>query len=210
MKSDLRHALVFFALPILYSLTYSRYAIADVDEGFILAAAWRIFSGEVPYRDFIYIRPPLTIYLHSLTFYFFGDALQVIGSRAVFYLFVASYSYLGARIVDRFFRLREMRLSCLQLAAVSFIFSVHNFPPMPWHTVDGILFSTLGLFLLAGGSGNTRIFMGCAALFLAAMTKQSFYLMPAIGLLAVWLWHGRQRVLVGRVLRARGVGVGNP
>jgi hypothetical protein len=195
-ESDLRYALVFFALPILYSLTYARYAISDVDEGFILAYAWRIFSGEVPYRDFIYIRPPLTIYLHSLTLYLFPDTLQVVGSRALFYLFVASYSYLGARIVSRFFGLREMRLGCLQLAAISFVFSVHNFPPMPWNTVDGILFSTLGLFLLTGGSGNARILLGCAAMFLAAMTKQPFYLMPAIGLLAVWLFHSRRRLLV--------------
>jgi len=195
-KSDLRHALVFFALLILYSLTYARYAISDVDEGFTLAYAWRIFSGEIPYRDFIYIRPPLTIYLHSLTLHLLPDTLQVVGSRVGFYLFVASYSYLGARIVNRFFDLREMRLSCFQLAAISFVFSVHNFPPMPWYTVDGILFSTLGLLLLTGRSGNARIFLGCAAMFLAAMTKQSFYLMPAIGLLAVWLVHGRRHLLV--------------
>ena len=68
--------------------------------------------------------------------------------------------------------------------------SVHNFPPMPWHTIDGLFFSSITLFLMARvvrikeNSSLFLIFAGVASVF-AALAKQSFYFLPILLIIIV-------------------------
>ena len=63
---------IFILYFFIYGGFWVRYGFDTDDGGFILALSKRIIDGELPYKDFIYIRPPLTIYIHALSF-LFGD-----------------------------------------------------------------------------------------------------------------------------------------
>jgi hypothetical protein len=56
-----------------------------MDDGFILAFGWRIWNGEVPYRDFIFHKTPLSLYLHSL-WLLLPNNLTYLAPRFGFYL----------------------------------------------------------------------------------------------------------------------------
>ena len=58
-------------------------AYHPTDDGFILAYSWRVGHGEVPYRDFLYVRMPLTPYLHSLAL-LLPDGWQIQAGRLAF------------------------------------------------------------------------------------------------------------------------------
>jgi hypothetical protein len=66
------------------------------------------------------------------------------------------------------------------------MFNAHNFPPMAWHTVDGLFFSVLALSLATltqDGSTSTIIrksFLAFVFAFLAALSKQPFYIAPLL------------------------------
>lgn len=42
------------------------------DMGSFLDAAWRVYQGQLPYRDFIYFSGPIHLYIHTLFFLLFG------------------------------------------------------------------------------------------------------------------------------------------
>jgi hypothetical protein len=113
------------------------------DQGFLLGLGWRVHGGQIPYRDFVYIRPPGTLYLHSLWFAL-PEGWALPAARLGFYLQMALSAALPALAALRAGLVR----SPATLAALSAGFlavALHNFPAMPWHTVDGVFFSSVGL-----------------------------------------------------------------
>ena len=56
--------------------------IDDLDEGYFAEQAWRVFRGELPYRDFQSFYTPGLIYLHALAFDLL-DGPYVVGLRIV-------------------------------------------------------------------------------------------------------------------------------
>ncbi len=150
-----------------------------MDDGFILAFAWRIWNGEVPYRDFIFHKTPLTLYLHSL-WLLLPDNVPYIGARFGFYLQMFLIALLPAAWALRrgYF---TARLPSLALVGILFLFSFHNFPPMPWYTVDANFFSVLALVLLLMAVEKTdtrqQITLGSLSAFcctLAFLSKQNY------------------------------------
>ena len=59
------------------------------DEGWVLYGAWRIFQGDIPYRDFQYLYTPLTAFLGTLSFSLFG--VSILAER-ILALFIASFT----------------------------------------------------------------------------------------------------------------------
>lgn len=59
-------SLLFLLLPLIYFLLFGFDGFADTDQGFVPGLAWRVKLGQWPYRDFVYVRPPLTPVLHAL------------------------------------------------------------------------------------------------------------------------------------------------
>jgi 4-amino-4-deoxy-L-arabinose transferase-like glycosyltransferase len=68
------------------------------DEGTYLYASWRVSLGEVPYRDFIVVQMPLSIYLTAGLFRLFGP--EVWWARAASFLLILGTGFLiyGASI----------------------------------------------------------------------------------------------------------------
>lgn len=176
---------LFILFVTFYVLYYSFYGYDDADGGYTLALSWRIFNGEIPYRDFILVRPPLSPLFHALSFYIVPDNYQLIFDRFFCYILFASSSLLGALSINKAINLKEFKLNPYLLATIGFVFSVGSFPPMAWHTVDAIFFASLGVYFLVCRSSIYSVVFGMLFLFLSALCKQPFYLMPFAGVVFI-------------------------
>jgi len=187
---------LFLLLPFAYYLLYAHYGLDDIDGGYVTALAWRVYSGEIPYKDFIVVRPPLFIYLHSWTMYLLPANMVIISERFLVYISFAIFSFISAEIIQRNFDLAKYQIDRWLLACIFFVFSVHNFPPMPWHTTDGILLGTVGIYLLTCTEGMAGLAVGMLFLLASALCKQSFYPMPLIGLGFILLNRGWKKFFI--------------
>ena len=197
VKSAGRLRLIFLILPIFYFLVYGLIGFTDTDQGFIQALSWRVVNGQIPYQDFIYVRPPFSIYFHTIPFLIFPDQWVFIIERFLFYAFMAMAVYWTTRSLEFHFDFKKIGLSPELFAVLAFIFSVHNFAPMPWHTVDGLLFAALGINQITLGKSMLGHSFGIFCLFLAAMTKQAFYPLIVVGPVLLGLLHGRKALIRG-------------
>ncbi|NTU94603.1 MAG: hypothetical protein HGA83_06325 [Bacteroidales bacterium] len=184
-----RYGIALWSLVVVgYFFLYGFYGINDADDGFTLALSWRMFNGEVPYRDFILVRPPLSPLLHVITLYLVPENLQIIFERFLFYVMMGFSSLFGAYTIQHAFRKDlEWYVDPYLLASVGFVYSVGSFSPMPWHTVDGIFFASAGAYLITRSLSPGFIMAGTILLTLSALCKQSFYLIPAAGILFISL-----------------------
>jgi hypothetical protein len=176
---------VFFA-------AFGLHSYHPTDHGFVLGLGWRIHGGQVPYRDFLYIRPPGTIYLHSIWFAL-PEAWALPAARAAFYAQMTLSAVLPALAALRAGLVR----SPATLGALSAGFlaaALHNFPAMPWYTVDGVFFASIGLAawtvsLREPDSGRAIGWRVLASLgfALAPLCKQNF-VFPALFFGGVCTW----------------------
>lgn len=188
---------LFFLMPVLYFLLYGWYGFDDTDQGFIVSLCYRILNGEVPHQDFFYVRPPLTPLLHTIEMWLLPESIEVIGMRFFGILYIWLSVLFGILALRKFFNFEELFISPWLLATLGFIISMHNYPPMAWHTVDGVLFTALGVFLLSRGDHWPWIAAGLWALALAPMAKQPFAVVPLVGLAAVFWVHPFRKSLKG-------------
>jgi len=204
MKRSYISIIIFMIFIIIYFLFYAFYGFNDADDGFTIALSWRVFNGAIPYKDFILVRPPLSPLFHTLTLYLVPDNYQIIFERFLFYFLLALSSLFGSLSIDKAFKLKEFQISPYLLATVGFVLSVRNFPPMPWHTVDGIFFASLGIFILVRFTTSYSIIFGMLFLFFSALCKQPFYLMPLAGIAYTIITHKDWRKSVVSILSLLG------
>lgn len=170
-------------VPAAYLVLYTPYGMDTTDFGYFYGYAWRILDGQMPYRDFSYIKPALPLYWHALWLRLTPEHLGVLAGKAGFLATMLAASWCAAAYLGRIFRLNSLGLPLPLLATCGFVWGVHSFPHMPWHTADGVLFA--GGALLAGVSGwplVAGLLAGCAML-----CKQSFLLVPPAVVALVWL-----------------------
>lgn len=173
-------------LPALYALLFAPLGFPDMDNGYLTSMAWRVLHGQLPHVDFIYVRPSLPIYLHSLTLWLSPETHLVV-ERALYYAMMSAAAYAMVRTLGG---------GVWQLL-LAFVFGVHNFEAQPWHTTDGIFWGAMGVWLLA----NNRWAIGLLCCVAAALCKQPFYLLPFAAMLGIWLLHGKKTLpAIGTVL----------
>jgi hypothetical protein len=174
MRRALPFVALYLALAFAFFLLMRDHAFHPTDDGFVLAYSWRIANGEVPYRDFLYERTPLTPYLH-LAWVALPDGWSIPAGRLAFYLEMA-----GAATFPTIWAIgRGLRatIPALAIAGAAFLLSLHNFPPMPWPTVDGIFFASAGAAaFLAWNDGRSIRWLAAATalLGLSTLAKQSY------------------------------------
>ncbi|MBL7774819.1 MAG: hypothetical protein JNK89_02390 [Saprospiraceae bacterium] len=167
--------ILFFALPLGYCWCYAPFGINETDGGFITGLAWQLLSGKNLYTDVVYVRPPLPVWLRAVELYLLPENWAVLGERWLFYWKVAAYAWLGAAVLST--GAQQWRL-----AVWAFVMSAHCYPAAAWHTVDGLLFGSLGLWLWFRGRGAGAAFGSGTAVAAMLLCKQSFYPM-----LPLWL-----------------------
>lgn len=158
------------------------------DDGLIVSQASRILHGEVPHVDFATPRPAGSPLLHVVDVVLPTPLLLT--SRLISLLEVLA----TAVFTTRFFTGRPFRdwgLIESALVITSFFVSLHTFPLMSWHTIDGLLLVSASFVVLEGAcrAGSWRRLVVASLLVGSApVTKQSFA--PALLLavvLVLWL-----------------------
>jgi hypothetical protein len=180
-------------VPLIYFLLIGRYGWGDQDDGYMLGFAWRVHNGRLPYRDFIYILPPVSAFLHSIWFDLFPAKFLYAGTRLVALYEVWISSLLASFVLCRYCFPEDetLKKNWLGFAVGAFLLSVCGLTPMPWYTFDGIFFGLLGASILIARGGVTSSALAALFLMLSAGTKQSFYPLIVFSLLYLLL---RKRV----------------
>ena len=179
-------------VPLAYLVFYTPYGMDTTDFGYFYAYPWRILEGQIPYRDFFYIKPALPLYWHAFWLWLTPEKWQVLAGKAGFVVSMLASSWLGALTLGKMFNLRQIGLPLPLLATCGFVFGVHSFPHMPWHTVDGVLFSAAALWLASLGRGFPAGILAACAL----LCKQSFLPVPIAVLVLLWFWQKRRIAMV--------------
>lgn len=161
---------IFVALVLGYGLVYAPFGTNETDGGFLTGLAWQLLQGKMLYRDIVYIRPPLPVWLRAIEMHVLPLNGAILAERWVFYLKMAIISCLGAAILQKANKQNPWPLACF-----AFVLSVHNYPAAAWHTVDGIFFASLGCWFLFQNHRCTTLFAAGAAFAAALLCKQSFY-----------------------------------
>ncbi len=197
MKSNGILRIFFFSLPVLYFIFYGPYGMDDIDCGYTIGCVHRLVNGQIPYRDFILVRPPFSIYLHSIPYLIIPPDYLLIAERLIVYLNFGLTAWVSTEVINAHFDLKKYKLDKYLLASIIFVFSVHNYSPMTMHTTDGVMLAAIGIYFLAVKPSSWRICFGMLFLFLAALTKQSYYPMPFAGLLYIAVTQPGRNILTG-------------
>jgi hypothetical protein len=186
------------ALPAAWAAWLGFFVAVGIDglnlkeDGYLLTLAERVARGEVPYRDFAYIRPPLPILIQA-GWLLLTPGYAVAASRWYFAVEVALVLTAVYALLGRVDRDRVPR-ALVALFAVVFAFS-GGFVAMPWHTYDGVLFSALAAWALAAAaerrSCGLLLAAGLAA-GAAALSKQGFAAVAVAGLALTLTGTGRR------------------
>jgi len=189
--------IVFLLLPIAYCILYAPIGFSDTDQGFFPGLCWRILQGQVPYVDFVYVRPPIPIYFHALEMHLLPEGYQMIGSRYFMYLEIWISVLFAAVTLGKIAAKHIPEGHHWLIASLGFVIGVHNFPPMPWHTIDGVFFASAGILLMSNRPTVLPQLFGVFFLLLSALCKQPFLiLLPAAIVMSLltsgWKSAGRQ------------------
>ena len=177
------------ALLCMYAVCYAPYGMDTTDFGFFYGYPWRLLQGQVPYRDFYFITPPAALYWHAFWLAVTPDGIAVLAGKLGFLAELAAAAWMGARYLAHVFDCERMEFPLPLLVALGFVWSVHSFPPMPWHTVDGVFFGSASL--LAGISGWPVLAGICAGA--CMLTKQSYLLVPFAVAVMILFCRARKR-----------------
>jgi len=173
-------------VPLIAHFLFSWMGFNPTDDGFTLAYSRRIIEGEIPHRDFIIIRPFLSPLLH-VPFVLWGGAYTFWLSRLFVWSQLAGISLLWVSIIGRLLLRPFGAPARFALALIAFAASAHDFPIMAWHTIDGLLLVSLGLWICVGRKDSLR-WPGYLLIGMACLCKQNFALMVPATLFFLGDW----------------------
>lgn len=185
-----------FILAASAHLMFSWRGFNPTDEGIVLAGARRILAGQVPHRDFIFIRPALSMYLH-LPEVALGGSYVIWLSRLSFWLQEAAMAWLWTGIIASLIKTPLRMTLRMPLALIVFFLSAHTFPDMAWHTIDGLFLTAAGLALIVSGSHKRTRLIGYVILGAAGLCKQIFVPLFPLALLLLGDWKHWRAILAG-------------
>ncbi|MEK7388897.1 MAG: hypothetical protein AAB036_04300 [Elusimicrobiota bacterium] len=120
------------------------------DVGLIFDGAYRIATGEVPYKDFLLVTSPLTYYNLAACFKMFGYRYHAAPYLAVGCALLIAMTYLFCARVLKLSRLQCVGLSCLQI-----IWAPQVMLGMVWYDCDAaVVAMAAGCLLVRGWSAD--------------------------------------------------------
>lgn len=189
--------LVFFL--ILVTLTahflFSSLGFNPTDDGFTLAYSKRIINGQIPHLDFIIIRPFLSPLIH-IPFVLWGGDYTFLFSRLFVWFQFACISWIWTQIIIKKSGITTFsNFEKVSIALISFAFSVHSFPIIAWHTIDGLFLVSIGLSLCIKEKKTYKM-TGYFLIGLAYLCKQSFIFTAPLVLIVLGDWRNIKYWLV--------------
>ena len=177
------YGIALFGLSLIYRATFINQGYNATDEGWLQSIGARIVAGQMPYRDFYFGSPPVSIYEQAALIQVFGQGYGILASRWVFSVEVALASVLAFVILLRYVRPTVAFLITLPtccFSVVLFYFTNYSY--------DGEVLALLSLALLVHAAPGRRVLavLGGLAGALAFMAKPTFLgLLPIIVLAAL-------------------------
>ncbi len=161
-------------------LLFSHLGYNPTDDGFTLAYSRRILEGQIPHLDFIIIRPFLSPLLHVPVAAFGGEYIFYL-SRFVVWMQLSFIAWTFTFSINRMMGSYFPPLQFVFLSLITFTAAAHTFPLTAWHTIDGLMFISIGLLFTVS---ENKINKNLSYIFfaLAYLCKQSF-LPVGIGML---------------------------
>jgi len=156
------------------------------DTGYMSSFAWRIVNGQHVYEDFIYKFPPVTIYAHAFFMKILPETGQFFYFRIIAYLSFLLQVYFFVSGTYLIYNIKKVNK--WGLIILCFSISWLNFPPYPWPTTDGLLYASIAFWIVAKNTkvNFAQLFLIAFFSLLSALSKQSFYLIPL--LILVWIY----------------------
>ncbi len=175
--------LFFTAAVAVYNYFFLPYGFNATDEGWLLSVASRIVDGQVPYRDFFFLKTPLTIYIQAALIGIFGDSYTVLASR----IYWACQIWFMVVLASLFYRHYIKAIELLFLLFFSYILA-SLFIAFPWYNYDGAMFALAAAVLFYK---KRPVLCGVAA-GLAFLTKQNYLLLLPLffGIVGLLKWRG--------------------
>jgi hypothetical protein len=130
VNRPLLYAVVILLVGLAYRATFITQGFAATDEGWLQSLGYRIAHGQLPYRDFDYALPPLSIYKEAALIKIFGDAYGVLASRWAFVVLATIGSLLTFLIIRRYVGDRVAFLTALPtvfFSVILYYFSNYNY-----------------------------------------------------------------------------------
>jgi len=182
----LNYKIILFLIISFYCLVLSRYGMETWDTGYMSSFAWRIVNGQHVYEDFIYKFPPVTIYFHAFFMKILPEAGQFFSFRIIAYLSFLVQVYFFVSSIYLIYNIKKVNK--WGLIVLCFLVSWLNFPPYPWPTTDGLLFASIAFWIVAKNTkvNFAQLFLIAFFSLLSALSKQSFYLIPL--LILIWIY----------------------
>jgi len=188
-------------LVALLSWLYGPIGFNPTDDGIVLSLSRRILQGQVPHAQIINPQPLGSGYLHLVELFLPGPLLfdgRVVTLIEILIINVA-WVYLATGK-----SLRQWSLLNYFLVTVGVLITINVFPLMPWDTVDGTLFTAIGLaaVTLARRKNSYKLcLLAFVALGSTCLIKQGFVLSPLLGLMVLRAnRRGRQMPVIWIVL----------
>lgn len=146
------------------------------DETWLQALALRTLHGQVPYRDFIYAVPPLTLYKEAAIAGVLGDAYTVLASRWAFAIEVSLGSLLAFIVLRRY--VSDLMAMLATIPTVFFTVVLYYYSNFNY---DGQVLA-LGAIAIAVHRGDRRswMFASGALLGLAFLAKPTYVAILAV------------------------------
>ncbi len=174
----LPYALLLLAAGLLYRASFISQGFAATDEGWLQSLGSRIAQGQLPYRDFDYALPPLSIYKEAALIKVFGDAYGVLASRWAFVLLATLGSVFTFLIVRRYVDDRLAfwaTVPTLFMSVILYYFSNYNYD------AEVLLLAAIALLVWARPGRPLLPLLAGAAAGLALLAKPTYgAFLPAV------------------------------
>lgn len=164
-------SLAWLLLPVTCHIGFSWIGFNPTDDGWLQAVARRIADGQLPHRDFIFVRPALSA-VFQVPLVWWGGDLVIWLARLWGWVTLGAVCWIWSGLLLPESSLQPRLLRHL-LYSSALLLCAHSFPVMAWHTIDGMLLCSIAVMFASRGTPRAR----AAAFFfagLAVLCRQNF------------------------------------
>jgi hypothetical protein len=163
----------FFLIYFLYISTFIHQGFNATDEGWIIQLGNRIKEGQIPYKDFHYNRPPLSIYKQAL-YITLIDNYSIFQSRLIWSFEIFLCLLLTFFIIRKVYETKNYYIFLLPV-----MFFVNIYFYFPSYTFDAVLFALISIYFLLASNFENKKFIIISGIFsfFSFLSKQNFLIL---------------------------------
>lgn len=169
-------------LPIL--IFFFTRGVITHDEGYILQSSEKIYSGQLPYRDFNFVYTPLSIFLTALSFKLLAPS--ILTSR----ILMLTISLISIILINKIIFLSTKNKLYSTFAVLIFVSWGPTHINFSWPVMFAMLFAFLSIYLFLKflENRNTKyLFCAGIAVFTVFLSKQNFGLAMLIPVISLYM-----------------------